>query len=548
MNYFELTNAEVLLGIFTFLFTTYLGVVVFLKNRSSWTSRLFCVLGVLIDVYIIVNYISLHPLQSTPESQLFWIRIVMFTCSFIGPALIMLVTTFPREQFSLKRRYLIPLLLLMFASAVASLTPAVFSSVSYSTGEPVPVPGPGIPIFFVDFVGLFILSFIILIHKYRKSSGTERVQNLFFLLGVIATFSFMAITTVIFVVILKTSATVFLGPLSSVILVSFIAYAIFRYHLFDIKIVATEALVAILTIILFSEGVLSGSIPIVMFKIFFACLVAGLGVFLVRSVKKEIAQREELAVLAKSLEEANARLKELDQQKTDFLSIAAHQLRTPLSILNGYIELIKDGAYGKVHKETKEILHNMDESNTRLVKLVDEFLDITRIEQGRTKFDFVFKNVNDTIESVRKELVDRAAQKNLQLVWQSDTAVKPIFMDEEKIRHVIFNFIDNAIKYSDQGKIMVTAQREDNGVAVRVRDQGFGFGRDDTNKFFQKFYRGNNVKGRDVSGTGLGLYVCRKFIEAHEGKVWAKSAGLGKGSDFGFWIPSKSKNNSVVDK
>ncbi|MSU74894.1 MAG: hypothetical protein EXS55_00030 [Candidatus Magasanikbacteria bacterium] len=536
MNYFQLFNAEILLGIFTFLFTTYLGLVVWLKNRASWTSRFFIILSFLIDVYILVNFISLHP----PEvaAQLFWIRVVMFTCSFIGPTLVFLVATFPHDHFTIKTRYLVPLIILMATSAIASLTPAVFSSLSYASGEPVPVPGPGIGIFFADFVGLFILSFIILIYKHRKSSGNERVQILFFLLGVIATFSFMAITTVIFVVILKTSAAVFLGPLSSVILISFIAYAIFRYHLFDIKIVATEVLVAILTILLLSEGVLSGSLPIILFKIVLACLVAGLGVFLVKSVTKEIAQREELSKLAKSLELANARLQELDRQKTDFLSIAAHQLRTPLSIINGYIELLGDGAYGKVTKATKDIFHNIDESNGRLIKLVDEFLDITRIEQGRTKFDFAEHDMAVLIDGVVKELEERAKQRGPRLVWRH-IKLPVIIMDEEKVRHVVFNFIDNAIKYSEHGDITVTVAPEKDGLAVRVNDKGFGFGVVDQPNFFQKFYRGENVKNKNVNGTGLGLYVCRKFIETHGGRVWAKSAGLKKGSEFGFWIPLK---------
>ena len=528
---------EVLLGIFTFLITSYLGGVVYFRNKKSWTSRLFLILTFLINAYILVNYLSLHPPRSTPENQLFWIRVVMFTTSFIGPILILLVHTFPHDSFKLRKRYIAPLLLLMGCSAVASLTSLVFKSLEFPKGEPVPVPGPGIAIFFADFVGLFILSFIIIIIKYRVSFGQEKMQNRLFLLGVVATFSFMAISTVVSVVILKTSAAVFLGPLSSVVLMSFIAYAIFKYHLFDIKIIATEALVVILTIILISEGILSGSVGTILFKIFFAILVAILGVLLVRSVKKEIKQREELATLAASLEKANARLTEIDKQKTDFLSIASHQLRTPMSILSGYIELLNEDAYGHVTKETKEILNNMDESNQRLIKLVDEFLDITRIEQGRTKFDFAEHDLNVIITSVVEELTDRAEHKGLKIHWKKSARPLVASIDEEQIRHVIFNFVDNAIKYSEHGAITVTADAEEGGVAMRVKDKGVGFGHTDEMSFFTKFYRGDNVKMVNVSGTGLGLYVCRKFIEGHSGKIWAHSEGLGHGSEFGFLIP-----------
>lgn len=243
------------------------------------------------------------------------------------------------------------------------------------------------------------------------------------------------------------------------------------------------------------------------------------------------------ANLTHSIERANLRLQELDRQKTEFLSIASHQLRTPLSIIKGYIELIKDGAYGKTTTKMVKTLDEMDQSNERLVKLVDEFLNISRIEQGRTKFDFKPENLNEIISSVVKELKEKADEKCRQIVWTPPPPDCQANVDEEKIRNVVFNYIDNALKYSDCGEVKVFLESEDDGWNVRVCDNGLGFGKVDGANFFQKFYRGENVKGANVNGTGLGLYVCRKFIEAHNGKVWAKSGGLGKGSEFGFWIP-----------
>ncbi len=528
---------EILLGIFTFLITTYLGISVFLKNKHSWTSRLFLALSLFIDSYIVVNYLSLHPPQPTAESQLFWIRVVMFVCSFIGPSLLLLVCTFPGERFTLKKRYLALIGVLMASSAAASLGTLVFKSIDYSTGEPLPIPGSGIPIFFADFVGLFLLSFIVLIFKYRKSSGKEKVQNFYFILGVIATFSFMALSTVIFVVVLKTSATVFLGPLSSVMLMLFIAYAIFKYGLFDIKIIATEALVVFLTIILISEGVLSGTLLGAMFKFFFAVLVALLGILLVKSVRKEIKNKEELVTLAESLEKANTLLQEADKQKTEFLTMASHQLRTPLSILKGYIELIKDGTYGRVDKTMVKVLEDMDINNEHLVKLVDKLLDITRLEQGRTKYTFAMVNMCALIDEATNDLKIKAKEKKLKVEWVCPAQMPQIYCDQEKMHHVIYNFIDNALKYSEKGIVRVTLEEQGGGVVFRVHDQGIGFEKSDENNFFQKFYRGDNVRTIGIDGTGLGLYVCRKFVEAHSGRVWARSEGLGKGSEFGFWIP-----------
>jgi len=535
---FDAQDFEILLSFITFFASTALGALTYTRDRKSWTNRLFGMLAFLIDAYIVVNYISLHPPHSTAVSQLFWIRIVMFTCSFIGPVLLLLVSTFPGRVFSLKKKFFIPVLSLMIISAAASLSPLVFKSIEYPNGSPVPVPGPGIILFLLDFVGLFLVSFGVLIYKYHKAVDQEKSKLLLFLLGVLFTFTLMGVLTVIAVVVLKTSSGVFLGPISFVILSSFVAFAIIKHGLFNIKVITTKILIGILWIVFFSrifiyESVQQFTIDMVLFLVVFI-----FGIGLARSVEREVKQKDEASNLAKSLEEANLRLQELDKQKTEFLSIASHQLRTPLSIMKGYLELIKDGGYGKVTKQTIKILDNMDESNEHLVKLVDEFLDISRIEQGRTKYNFEEFDINKMISSVVEELRKRAQDKGLDIKWPKPPIVK-IVADEEKVRHVVFNFIDNAIKYSEHGLVKVRVENDGVGLKVTVNDSGFGFEKKDEVNFYQKFYRGENVKHTNVTGTGLGLFVCRKFIEAHGGNVWAHSPGLGKGSEFGFWLPLK---------
>ncbi len=225
---------ELILGAVAFFASVYLGAAVYLRNPKSWTNRLFGILALLNNAYIIINFLSLHPPQETPENQLFWIRMVMFITSFIGPVLILLVHTFPRERVAMRPRYLILLGLLMLTSASFALSDLIFKSIEYPNGEPIPVAGAGIPVFFADFVGLFILSFILLIYKYQKAVGEEKIRHLHLFLGILASFSLMGLTTVTFVVLLKTSAFVFLGPIFPVILAAFIAYAIVKHRFLDI--------------------------------------------------------------------------------------------------------------------------------------------------------------------------------------------------------------------------------------------------------------------------------------------------------------------------
>lgn len=330
------------------------------------------------------------------------------------------------------------------------------------------------------------------------------------------------------------------GPFFTLFIVLSVAYGVAKLQLMNIKALFTELFVIGLMLVLIIESIFLRDPALLLLRGLVIVGVIIFGYLLIRQVVKEVKQREEVARLASSLEKANDRLKELDRQKTEFLSIASHQLRTPLSIIKGYIELIEDGAYGKVTKKTLNVLRDMDDSNERLVNLVDEFLNISRIEQGRTKFSFSESSINTMIDGVFKELYDRAKGKGLELLWPRDDKMQDaILMDEEKIRHVAFNFVDNAIKYSDSGTITLTAKKEDGGIAVRVNDEGLGFSKEDEANFFQKFYRGKNVEGINVNGTGLGIYVCKKFIDAHDGRVWAHSDGLGKGGEFGFWIPEK---------
>ncbi len=336
------------------------------------------------------------------------------------------------------------------------------------------------------------------------------------------------------------------GQVCSTALAVFSTYAIFKYRLLNIRLILTESFVLVLNLVLFGQFLLSGSVGVFIANGLILAAVMIISYGLIKSSYNEILRREELAELAHNLERANLRLQELDRQKTEFLSIAAHQLRTPLSILKGFIELIKDGAYGKPTKGITDSLNNMNESNEHLIKLVDDFLDISRIEQGRTKYVFESTDLNAIISEAVRELAPKATDKKMKIDYRKHRGPLLVVLDKEKVYNVVYNFVDNAIKYSDIGAIVVDVKLEDSGVAVRVSDTGVGFGREDEANFFQKFYRGKNVIGTNVTGTGLGLYVCRRFIEAHGGKVWAHSPGLGKGSEFGFWIPLSNVAKKVL--
>jgi signal transduction histidine kinase len=482
--------------------------------------------------------------RGNENAGVFWDRFIYGGVVFMPPLMHHFSLLFTKRQGQ-QRKLLIANYIMAFLSLAASRTPYFVDGLNYFWWG---VHSQARVLHHV-FLGYFFLGtglfFYNIWRYYRKlNDHTSRVQ---------AVFVFFAFAIVIFI---GGSAYLYaynidtrlpFAYITGIIFPVMLFYAVSRHNLLGVKVIGTEVLVGVGEFLIVMEIFFSKTATEVLIRVGFALILSVIGALLIKSVRKEIIRNDELAQLAKSLEKANIRLQELDRQKTDFLSIAAHQLRTPLSIINGYIELIKDGGYGKVGKKMRDTLDNMDDSNTRLTKLVDEFLDITRIEQGRTKFTFKESNIADVITSAVEELRDRGEQKGIKIKWTPPKKpITPSF-DDEKVRHVIFNFIDNAIKYSTKGLITVGLAQDEVGVAVTVNDNGLGFNKIDEVNFFQKFYRGENVKGINVTGTGLGLYVCRKFIETHGGRIWAHSAGLGEGSEFGFWIPMVHKVDPVKD-
>lgn len=472
---------------------------------------------------------------------LIWARLLYIMASFTSTSFFLFTYVFPDNKkvpLWINISLLIENLLIVLLCLHPDL---MIKGISFvNNGEDKILWGPLYPVYSSHISLFFIFGFVNLYKKLRRARGIVHSQILYILTGYFFGANLAMVTNLILPWFGYFELN-WLGQFFSTIIAAFTTYAILRHQLLDIKVIATEGFLLILNFFLVLQLVLSNSYQQLIINIFLVGAVATVSYSLVKSVRNEVRRREEVTKLAESLEKANSLLQEADKQKTEFLTIASHQLRTPLSILKGYIELIKDGSYGKIEPTTLKVLDDMDLNNEHLVKLVDTLLDITRIEQGRTKYSFTMNNVCSLIDDSVNDLKLKAKEKKLKLVWACPKKMTDVYCDSEKMHHVIYNFIDNALKYSEKGTVKVFLEEQDQGITMKVTDQGIGFDKADENNFFQKFYRGDNVRTIGISGTGLGLYVCRKFIEAHSGRVWAHSNGLGKGSEFGFWVPIKPK-------
>jgi signal transduction histidine kinase len=266
-------------------------------------------------------------------------------------------------------------------------------------------------------------------------------------------------------------------------------------------------------------------------------LVFVFSILLVQGMYKEVEQREKIEKLAQDLAKANDRLKELDQLKSEFLSLATHQIRAPLTAIKGYASLILEGDFGAVSEEAKGAVKTISDSCENLVVVVSDFLNISRIEQGRMKYDLVDFNVVKVAEEIVNELKPNIENAKLSVEFKSDAPELMTHADMGKIKQVIGNLIDNSIKYTKEGGIKISVGSGDKNVIIKISDTGVGIAAEDIPKLFGKFVRTKDAFRTNVIGTGLGLYVAKQMVEAQGGKVWVESDGVGKGSTFFVELP-----------
>lgn len=247
--------------------------------------------------------------------------------------------------------------------------------------------------------------------------------------------------------------------------------------------------------------------------------------------------QEKVEDATKKLRQKNDRLRLLDQTKDDFISMASHQLRTPLTSVKGYISMVLDGDAGKITALQRKLLNQSFISSQRMVYLISDLLNVSRLRTGKFIIEPIETNLADVIESEVEQLKETAKSRDLTLTYHKPEHFPLLMLDENKLRQVIMNFIDNAIYYTPGGgHITVKLEDRPNAIEFTVIDDGIGVPKHEQHHLFGKFYRAHNAKRARPDGTGLGLFMAKKVIIAQGGATIFKSQE-GKGSTFGFTFP-----------
>ena len=553
-----------------------IGFFVFYKNRNSLLSRLLFLITIVFSVWTLLSLITWTNNNSD---------IIIFDWSLDGlvySVLCILVLYFfyvfvDKKDISFQKKII--LFILLFPIIILTSTKynlnefdsvvcGIFREGFYFTN-------------YYYFLGL-VISFWVLIAaflKYKKASQELKRQIVYLTLGVefflLAFFvnGFLASYLVDKGITNDFSLDQY-GLFGMTFFMAVLAYMIVKFKAFEIKLLGAQALVVAIAILVGSQFFFVKTATNMILTGITFVLVAIFGWWLVKSVKLESQRKEQLQFLADQLAQGNDKLQKLDNAKSEFLSIASHQLRTPPTAIKGYSSLLLEGSYGKLTDEQSAALNNVYKRNEDMIALIDNLLETSRIESETIRYETKTFKLDELLQDIYETLIFKAKEKKLSLEFIYPKEPLPeITTDKDRFREVVSNLVDNAVKYTKEGGVKVKtelqkgftvlshgsansvpvadAEKEDQErdvIRITVSDTGIGIPKTELPFLFQKFSRGKDISRLNVSGTGLGLFVGKEIMEALGGHVWAESEGEGKGSTFVVEVPVKGKETEELGK
>ncbi|MCC6323975.1 HAMP domain-containing histidine kinase [Candidatus Nomurabacteria bacterium] len=506
-----------------------IGIFVFFKDKKSLVNQLLFIITLLFSSWVFFDLI-LWSTEKLEYTMFFWSVIILIEPLIYALCVYFIDVYISKDDISLTKKFgifipLLPIIILLPTKFILHGFDLTNCNRDVSEGF--------ISIYYVYIIEIIYAFWILLFvfKKYIKASKEMKKQIIFISLGIIL-FLLSFVSGNIIGSLTDNWNLAQIGLFGMPIFVGFLAYTIVKFKSFNIKMFAAQALVFALGFlvlaILFIRKIENVRV-VVFFTLIFVII---LGYLLIRSVKKEVKQREQLEILSEQLLVANDKLKELDKLKTEFISLATHQIRSPLTAIKGYASMILDGSYGEMTPKVKEAVDIIMQSSANLAITIEDFLNVSKIESGGMKYEKVNFDMGELANSMMKGIAVNAEKKGLKIAYTDDkTGPYIVNGDQEKLRQVVLNFIDNSIKYTKTGGVNVSVTRVGNKVHFAVKDTGMGMSPETKAKLFHKFSRGDGQR-MNTTGSGLGLYLAKEIAKAHGGDVDVESEGEGKGSTF----------------
>jgi len=513
-------------------------------GRRDLQNTLFIGIVVVSLVWVVTNLIA-NFLIENDRAYLVWSRITIVGPALLPILLLLFSDLFPKD--GRKLNYLLPTILFVptFVLLVLVATPYNIETVANGSFTP----GPLYYVLIVMIVSSLLVTYVKLAKRVSEVEEKEKQQIRLVLIGIVTALFFGLLFNAVLPLLGYGQLAVY-GPIPVIFFIGATAYAMLRFQLLNIKLIITEVVVYSMVLIILIDLLVSRSAPEIGLRLVLLLAAFYAGILLINATKREIVRRKEVEKLAHQLEGANSQLEkdkedlvELDRMKDEFLQMATHELNTPIAVIKGRLDMAINEDISHLNPEQKKLLSPVLNDTIRLARLSKDILDTARIDQKRLKLNVSETDLDKLIGTIVSGLQLKAKERNNILAYQVSTIKLPIVnVDQSKISEVVTNLLTNAIKFTTNGKIIVTTNFKDSQIIVSVADTGVGIDEQDQKHLFQKFYQAGRFDPKapqEQQGTGLGLYISKNIINLHGGDMSVKSA-KGHGSIFSFTLPTKA--------
>jgi len=522
-----LSSLLIIVGLANFLLGALTFVRVGSKREASDTS--FALIAVSVSLWTLSR--AFFEISTTEPFIEIWASVLYISAAFIPVFFLLFSLTFAYKTIAWRKAVYF-IVLGCVATIFLTATPGIVIKSISGTVNKIILFGPGYVFYSAYIILYFLAAFFILAVKYFQISSVLLKEQIKYIFAGTFIATSIGVTTNLVLPAIGYFKLFWLGPVSSIIMTVFIGYAIIKHHLFNIKIIAVEFSTFVIWATFTAQVFLAKTMSERIINIALALMVLVAGALLIHEVRKEIHRREQISNLAVDLAIANKHLRELEAQKSEFVSIASHQLRTPLTVIKGYTSMLLEGSFGKMSEDSKKITEKMFSASQRLVGLVEDLLTISRIERGKIQYNFEKVDLEKIIKDAIKDKRADFEEKKLNLTFQHEGSNAPYFVlgDYAKLKQAINNVFNNAIMYTPRGFVRAGLSRDKvlGIIRLSVSDTGIGMKESKVKLLFNE--NEGKVPAEAAVLSGIGTYIVGQIINAHKGRVWADSPGVGGGT------------------
>jgi signal transduction histidine kinase len=494
-----------------------LACIVFFRSKNSITSRTFFFFSLVTIFWGLSNYF-LYKFENQ-DFVVLALRIHIFLTIWHSYAFFQLAYVFPDEKKELPVWHRYILLPVAFFTSALLLVPFIFIRVSHFvslTEISSPERSDGIILAGILTFSFLIAGLSVLYKKIQISKGDQRRQMTLMFTGMSLTAGLLLLFSFVLPIGFHNYNFVPFGALFIFPVIVFTAYAIYIVELFHVKNIFAGIFTFFLCVFSLIELIISDNLEQLLLRILVFIFTLVLSIQLVKNTFE--------------IELAN-------EQKSELMTFATHEIRTPITIMRGYAAILLDGDKGQISPQVTDLLQKIMISGNEVISLLSQYLNKSKIELGQLQYVFLKVDMVQLVNEVLTTFKVNADQKNVYLTQILPTKEKFfIKADQGKLREVITNLIDNSIKYTPKGSVSISLERHGSNILLKIADTGVGIEEDTMHVLFREFSRAD-VQKVNILGTGLGLYLAKIFVEAHEGRIWAESEGKGKGSQFFVELP-----------